>query len=193
MLFSKQELLKSYSNQTGRFPIPSSRGNHHIFVLYHHDTNSIHATAISNRQSASIRNAWENTHKMLVAQGHPPNLHILDNECSHELKEAFAKYNIAFQRVPPTFQATSRPARRRDKSAVVLILRRMYLVTTNFRASIQTNRQLIYRYQTVIAGRLHYDDAQLVPQQCSKKTMRPLGLDDNDVHIIANNFYATYS
>jgi hypothetical protein len=66
-----------------------------------HDTNSIHAVAIPNRQFASIRNAWENTHKMLVTQGHPPNLHILDNECSQELKDDFAKYNIAFQRVPP--------------------------------------------------------------------------------------------
>jgi hypothetical protein len=101
MLFDKTTLIKSYSDQTGRFPIPSSRGNHYIFVLYHHDTNSIHAEAIPNRQAASIRTAWETTHKTLVRQGHPPNLHVLDNECSQELKDAFTKYNIAFQRVPP--------------------------------------------------------------------------------------------
>lgn len=101
MLFDKQELLKSYSDQTGRFPVPSSRGNHYIFVLYHHDTNSIHAVAIPNRQAASIRAAWESTHKKLVDQGHRPQLHILDNECSQELKDAFSKYDIAFQRVPP--------------------------------------------------------------------------------------------
>jgi hypothetical protein len=101
MLFDKQELLKSYSDQTGRFPIPSSRGNHYMFVLYHHPTNTIHAEAIPNRQAASIRKAWEKTHKTLLRQGHPPNLHILDNECSQELKDAFTKYNIAFQRVPP--------------------------------------------------------------------------------------------
>ena len=101
MLFAKQDLLKSYSDQTGRFPIPSSQGNHYIFVLYHHDTNSIHAQAIPNRQAASIRKAWETTHKRLVQQGHAPNLHILDNECSQDLKDAFQKYNISFQRVPP--------------------------------------------------------------------------------------------
>jgi hypothetical protein len=101
MLFDKTTLIKSYSDQTGRFPIPSSRGNHYIFVLYHHDTNSIHAKAIPNRQAASIRTAWETTHKTLVRQGHPPNLHVLDNECYQELKDAFTKYNIAFQRVPP--------------------------------------------------------------------------------------------
>jgi hypothetical protein len=68
-----------------------------------------------------------------------------------------------------TFQASSRPVRRRDKSAVVLILRRMYLVTTYFMASIQTDRPLIYRHQTVIAGRRYYDDARLVPQQVVEK------------------------
>ena len=102
MMFEKQAVLKSsYSDQTGRFPVPSSRGNHYVFVLYHQDTNTIHAVAIPNRKAASIRDAWEATHKMLVHQGHPPELHILDNECSQDLKEAFQKYQIRFQRVPP--------------------------------------------------------------------------------------------
>ena len=100
-LVSQQTLLKSYSDQTGKFPIPSSRGNHYIFVLYNQDTNSIHAVALPNRQAASIRDAWETTHKILVQQGHPPALHILDNECSQDLKNSFMKYNIQFQRVPP--------------------------------------------------------------------------------------------
>ena len=101
MLFDKRTILKSYSDQTGRFPVPSSRGNHYVFVLYHQDTNSIHTVAIPNRKAASIRDAWETTHKMLIHQGHPPALHILDNECSQDLKDAFQKYRIAFQRVPP--------------------------------------------------------------------------------------------
>ena len=29
------------------------------------------------------------------------NIHILDNECSQDLKNAFKKYNVDFQRVPP--------------------------------------------------------------------------------------------
>jgi hypothetical protein len=101
MLFDKVQIMKSHSDQTGRFPIPSSRGNHYIFALCHHDTNSIHAVAIPNCQAASTRKAWETTHKSLIAQGHAPNLHILDNECSQELKDSFLKHNIAFQRVPP--------------------------------------------------------------------------------------------
>ena len=101
MIISQDEISKSYSDQTGKFPVPSSRGNHYIFVLYHRDTNSIHATPIPNRQAATLRNAWESTHKILVKQGSPPELHILDNECSQDLKDAFSKYNIDFQRVPP--------------------------------------------------------------------------------------------
>ena len=37
------ESLQSYSDQTGKFPIKSSRGNLFIFILYHYDTNTIHA------------------------------------------------------------------------------------------------------------------------------------------------------
>ena len=101
MILANQSLLKSYSDQTGRFHVPSSRGNSYIFVLYDHDTNSIHAVPIPNWQAASIRNAWETTHKLLLRQGNPPDRHILNNECSQDLKDAFPKYKIQFQRVPP--------------------------------------------------------------------------------------------
>jgi hypothetical protein len=59
MLLPETSLLKSYSDQTGMFHTPSSRGNHYIFLLYNVDTNSIHTTAIPNRYAATIRDAWE--------------------------------------------------------------------------------------------------------------------------------------
>ena len=101
MLFPHQEILKSYSDQTGHFPVPSSRGNHYIFILYHQDTNSIHTVALPNRKAASIRDAWKSIYKRIRLQGHPVHLHILDNECSQDLKDAFLSYQISFQRVPP--------------------------------------------------------------------------------------------
>ena len=58
-LIPHQDIMKSYSDQTGKFPISSSRGNQYIFVLYHQDTNSIHTVALPNRKAASIRDAWE--------------------------------------------------------------------------------------------------------------------------------------
>jgi hypothetical protein len=101
MLLPETSLLKSYSDQTGMFHTPSSRGNHYIFLLYNVDTNSIHTTAIPNRYAATIRDAWESTHQHLLHQGHAPELHVLDNECSADLQKAFTKYNVQFQRVPP--------------------------------------------------------------------------------------------
>ena len=101
MLFSHQEILKSYSDQTGNFPVPSSRGNLYIFILYHQDTNSIHTMALPNKKAATIRDAWKSVYKKICRQGHPVHLHILDNECSQDLKDAFLSYQISFQRVPP--------------------------------------------------------------------------------------------
>ena len=62
--------------------------------------NTIHATPIPNRQAATIRNAWQSTYKTLLSRGYSIQHHILDNECSAELKTAFAKYNIDYQLVP---------------------------------------------------------------------------------------------
>ena len=36
-----------------------------------------------------------------MSRGYPIQHHVLDNECSAELKTAFAKYNIDYQLVPP--------------------------------------------------------------------------------------------
>jgi hypothetical protein len=44
---------------------------------------------------------WTELHEHLRSNGYAPDLHILDNECSHDFKKAFQKYNVAFQRVPP--------------------------------------------------------------------------------------------
>ena len=99
-LISTTAILKSYSDQTGKFLTVSSHGNHYIFVFYNYDTNSNHATAIPNRQAASIRTAWEKTYKLLVQHGHLAALNILDNQCSQDLKDTFQKYNVPFQRVP---------------------------------------------------------------------------------------------
>lgn len=72
MLFCKTSILKSYTDQTGRCPIPSSRGNHYIFILFHLHINSIHAAALPNPQAASIHDAWESLYLTILKQGHPP-------------------------------------------------------------------------------------------------------------------------
>ena len=92
---------KSYLNRTDRFPVETSRGNNYIFVLYHYDTNSIHVTAIPNRQAATITKAFLNLLTTLKTHGEAPDLHILDIKCSRDLRNAFNKNKIAFQLVSP--------------------------------------------------------------------------------------------
>ena len=100
-VYTHQDLEKSYSDQTGRFPARSSRGNQYVFVLYNYDTNSIHSRGLKDRQSQKIVDAWEAIFTLLKTNGHEPKLHIMDNECSSLMKDTFKKYNIKYQLVPP--------------------------------------------------------------------------------------------
>ena len=62
-IVSEESAKKSYSDQTGKFPHQSSRGNEYVFILYSYDSNSIHSVPIPNRQAATIRDAWVTTFK----------------------------------------------------------------------------------------------------------------------------------
>jgi hypothetical protein len=92
---------KTYSDQTGRFPVPSRSGNNYMFVLYEYDSNLIYAEPIPNRESITILNAYNSVLKKLMRAGLHPKLHRLDNECSNALKDFFVDNNIDFQRAPP--------------------------------------------------------------------------------------------
>ena len=61
----------------------------------------IHVSAIPNCQAATIQDAWLKTYNTLLSKGYQIQYHILDNECSQDLKEAFYKHNIDYQLVPP--------------------------------------------------------------------------------------------
>ena len=101
-IFDSTELAsKSYSDQTGKFPIKSSQGNQYVFVMYHYDTNTIHAVAIKSRHTENIVTAWQTTFDILKLHGEAPNIHILDNECSYYMKQAFNIAEVKYQLVPP--------------------------------------------------------------------------------------------
>jgi hypothetical protein len=95
------DIKKSYSDHTGKFPVQSSRGYQYVMILYDYDTNAILSKPLKSRQASELTTAWTKLHEKLQANGFAPNLHILDNKCSEELKKAFRKYNVDFQRVPP--------------------------------------------------------------------------------------------
>lgn len=73
---------RTYSDQTGAFPIESSRGNKYIFIMYSYDANAILVEPIKNRHARTITEAWIKCYKQLNMSGYAPQLHILDNEFS---------------------------------------------------------------------------------------------------------------
>ena len=95
------DICKSYSDQTGKFPITSSRGHKYIFVVYHYDTNTIHGIPIKSRNSSDLCAAWLQVYNMFKPHGEAPNIHILDNECSQDMKTMFKEHKIAHKLVPP--------------------------------------------------------------------------------------------
>ena len=101
-LFATIELAgKIYTDQTGRFPITSSRGSKYIFILYSYDTNAIFAHSLKSNASAQILDAYKKTYQLLHERGFKPQVHWLDNEASTALKEFNKKNNIEYQLVPP--------------------------------------------------------------------------------------------
>ena len=65
-IFDSSDLQsKSYSDQTGKFPVKSISGNQYIFILYHYDTNSIHAVPIKSRHTTHITEAWNKIFHLL--------------------------------------------------------------------------------------------------------------------------------
>ena len=92
---------RTFSDQTGKFPITSYKGNNYVFILYDYDSNSIHSRAIPDRSSKSILSAFTNVIDLLISKGFHPKIHLLDNEASKELKKAIVDRKINFQLAPP--------------------------------------------------------------------------------------------
>jgi hypothetical protein len=89
-ILTETDLRKSYSDQTGKFPVQSSRGYNYVMILYDYDSNIILSKPLKARQASELTTAWSSLHEQLQT-----------NECSDELKRAFKKYNVDFKRVPP--------------------------------------------------------------------------------------------
>jgi hypothetical protein len=90
-----------YGDQTGKFTIPSSRGNRYTFCLYDYDSNYIDSEPIKNREAQSIVEAYKTSFNRLKQAGLTPKLCRLDNECSTTLKQYFHQEEVEFQLAPP--------------------------------------------------------------------------------------------
>ena len=76
---------KMYTDQTGRFPVTSSKGNKYILVAYHFESNTIHTEPLKTRSGLDLTAAYQKLHRLLTNRGLRPHLHILDNECPNVL------------------------------------------------------------------------------------------------------------
>jgi hypothetical protein len=90
-----------YTDQTGRFPVVSSKGNKYIMVLYDYGSNAILAKPIKDRTAPELLKAFQFMEQELVAKGLKPKLMKMDNEASKLLKDYLYQQDIAFQLVPP--------------------------------------------------------------------------------------------
>ena len=77
-----------HSDQTGRFPAISSRGNQYIMVIVEVDGNFIDAEPMKNKSEGAMIKAYKTLWTRLTASGTvKPKTHILDNKASAESKE----------------------------------------------------------------------------------------------------------
>jgi hypothetical protein len=75
-----------YTDQTGRFPVVSSKGNKCIMLLYDYDSNVILAQPIKDRTAPELLRAFQVMEQELMARGLKPKYMKLDNEASTLLK-----------------------------------------------------------------------------------------------------------
>ena len=92
---------KFFTDQTGRFPVTSSKGNKYILVAYHYDSNTVYAEPLKTRSGLDLTTAYQKLHSLLTNRGLRPHLNILDNECPNVLKNFMREVKEKFQLVPP--------------------------------------------------------------------------------------------
>ena len=90
-----------YTDQTGKFPHASSRGNRYQMILYHTDSNSIWVEPTKNRTEGELILARTRALSRMRACGLSLKRQVLDNEASDAYKQAILDSDMTYQLVPP--------------------------------------------------------------------------------------------
>ena len=90
-----------YSDQTGRFPLTSNKGNAYVVLFYTVDANHIKSYPIKSRHKSEIKKAYDEVYSYLRIRGYRPKLHKLDNETSQEVEEFITSQQATYQYAPP--------------------------------------------------------------------------------------------
>ena len=76
-----------FTDQTGKFPTRSQRGNKYIMVMVEIDSNAILVEPMTSRKDAEMIRAYDALLSRLRRAGIVPIKHVLDNEISDNMKE----------------------------------------------------------------------------------------------------------
>ena len=92
---------KIATDQTGNMPKKSMRGYRYIMALAEMDSDAILVEPMRNRTAGEMVKTYQKLIDRLKKCGIKPKMHILDNECSEEFKQAIEGNNMKYQLVPP--------------------------------------------------------------------------------------------
>jgi hypothetical protein len=90
-----------YTDPTGRFIVPSTKGHQYMMVIYDYDSNFIHVEPMKNRTNNEMLSAFQRAITLFKSRCLQPQLQKLDNEASGLLQDFMAAENIDYQLVPP--------------------------------------------------------------------------------------------
>ena len=89
------------TNQTGKFPKISQRGNEYIMVLNNYDSNAILVTAIKGRKGPQLLEGYEKLYSKIEKAGIKPVMKRLDNEASDSLVASITEKQMKYQLAAP--------------------------------------------------------------------------------------------
>ena len=95
------------SNQTGRFPITSNRGNACVVVFYVFNANYICLVPIKNQSKEELLRAYRKNYEWLTLRGFKPLFYKMDNKASHEVENFILLQQTHLQYTPPDIHCTN--------------------------------------------------------------------------------------
>ena len=98
---------KLYSDQTGRFPITSNRGNSVVVIFFCADGNYIKSYPIKSRHRSNLLKAYNDVYAYLRIRGYRPQLHKMDNETSRDVEDFIAEQKAKHQYTPADMHRTN--------------------------------------------------------------------------------------
>ena len=113
---------KIYTDQTGIFPVTSSKDKIYIMVAFEADSNNIMAEPMKPREASELTTSYAKIHKMLTSRGLKPKVHILDNECSKTIINFMLSVDEKYQLVPPHIHRRNAAERSIQNFKITLLL-----------------------------------------------------------------------